>query len=177
MPLLRPTPRLKGDAMDLDMDTTKDALVVAKNGAAAIDAVVGTLQRLQSLFQSSKPAPVQEVRAALADLSEKVMKAREENVVLREQAIELRHQIIEMKRREDKFAGYELFETSLGAVVLRSGNGVKPVHYLCPGCHDAGVKTILQGDGDARQCTATPSHGWFQFQPSQPIRRNRDEFY
>ena len=163
--------------MNFDMDTTKDALVVAQHGASAMNALIGTFERIKSMFQSPKQAPQEEIRAAMVELEEKVMKAREENVMLREESIELRHQIIEMKRREDKFAGYELFETSLGAVVFRSRDGVKPVHYLCPGCHDAGIKTILQGDPDARQCTATPSHGWFQFQPSQPIRRNRDEFY
>lgn len=163
--------------MNFDMDTAKDALEVARHGANAMNALIGTFERLKTMFQASKPAPPEEIRAALADLGEKVMKAREENVMLRDQAIQLRDQIIEMKRREEKFAGYELWETSLGFVVMRSGKDVKPVHYLCPSCHDAGIKTILQGDSDSKQCTAAPSHGWFHFQQSPPSTRTDDEFY
>ena len=159
--------------MNFDMDTTKDALEVARHGASAIDAVVSTFQRLKALFQSPKPAPVQEVRAAMTDLNEQIMKAREENILLRKEAIELRAQIIEMKRREEKFAGYALWQTPCGSILLRSGEDMEPVHYLCPNCHDAGVKTILQGNNYSKQCTALPSHGWFHFEQSEPppVRR------
>lgn len=159
--------------MNFDVDAAKNALEVARNGAATMDAIISSVNRLKLIFQSPKPLPMDDVRAAVTDLGEKVMKAREENILLREQAIELRDQIIEMKRREEKFAGYELWESPLGSILLRSGEGVKPIHYLCPGCHDAGVKTILQGDRYSKKCAATPGHGWFHFEqsPPQPGRR------
>ncbi len=160
--------------MNFDMDTAKNALEVARNGAATMDAIISSVNRLKLIFQSPKPLPMDEVRAAVTDLGEQVVKAREENVELRKQAIELRDQIIEMKRREEKFAGYVLWETPLGSILLRSGQEVQPVHYLCPNCHDAGVKTILQGNNHSKQCTASPSHGWFHFEdspPAAPLRR------
>lgn len=159
--------------MNFDVDTTKDVLEITRHGASAIDAIIGSVNRLKLMFQSTQSAPVQEVRAAITDLGEQVMKAREENVELRKQAIELRDQIIDMKRREEKFAGYEIFETALGSVVLMSSKEVKPVHYLCPNCHDAGVRTILQGNSYSKQCTASPSHGWFHFEDAPPLPRRR----
>ncbi|KIC15018.1 hypothetical protein RA20_19185 [Leisingera sp. ANG-Vp] len=157
--------------MDFDVDTAKQAIDIAKQGATTLNTAVGAVDRLKALFKSPEAPPMEEVRETITGLREQIMSAREANITLRETIGDLRDEMIELKRRQEKFAGYELWNTPCGSVVYRSAEGVEPVHHLCPSCHDAGVKTVLQGNQYVKECRATPSHGSFQFEPRGSIQR------
>ena len=159
--------------MDLDIDTTKQAIDIARHGATALNSAVGAVDRLKTLFKSSEPPPVDEVRSTITSLNEQVMDARDLNIDLRELIGDLRDEMIELKRNQEKFAGYELWQTPNERLVYRSGQGIEPVHYLCPNCHDAGIKSVLQGNQYSKKCRATPGHGYFSFDQDPGSERNK----
>lgn len=158
------------------MDTAKNAVDIARNGATALNTAVGTIDTLKALFKSTEQPPIDDVRKTITDLNERILDAREANIRLRDLINDLRDEMFELKRREEKFAGYELWETPLGSHVYRSAPGVNPVHYLCPTCHDAGVKTILQGDRYGKGCNATTSHGYFDFEARPDLYRGSSSY-
>ncbi|AXT33785.1 hypothetical protein D1820_01710 [Phaeobacter sp. LSS9] len=162
--------------MDIDIDTAKQAIDIARSGSTALSSAVGALDRLKTLFKSSEPLPMDDVRATITALNEQIMDAREANIRLRETVGDLRDEMIEMKRRQEKFSGYELWQTPEGQTVYRSPAGVEPLHYLCPNCHDDGVKTILQGDAYSKKCRASPGHGYFHFTASPKPERDRNKW-
>ena len=151
--------------MDLDVDTTKQAIDIARQAATKLNSAVSVVDRLKTMFKPSEPPPMDEVRETVTCLRDQIMDAREVNVSLREVIGDLRDEMIELKRKQEKFAGYELWETPTGHHIYRSTDGVEPLHYLCPHCHDAGVKTVLQGSEYIKDCRATPGHGSFKFEP------------
>lgn len=161
--------------MDFDIDTAKQAIDVARQGATTLNSAIGAIDRLKTLFKSPEPPPMDEVRETITGLREQIVSARETNISLRETIGDLRDELIELKRSQEKFSGYELWKTPSGSVVYRSSEDIEPVHYLCPSCHDAGVKTLLQGHKYTKTCRATPSHGSFGFEvrPPSPSRTRR----
>jgi len=157
--------------MDFDIDTAKQAIDIAKHGTSTLHSAVGVVDRLKTMFKSPEPPPMSDVNETITTLREQIVSARETNISLREVIGDLRDEMIELKRKQEKFAGYELWETPTGHHVYRSTDGVEPLHYLCPHCHDAGVKTVLQGSEYIKDCRATPGHGSFKFEPRPPKNR------
>jgi hypothetical protein len=154
--------------MDFYIDTTKQAIDIARNSSSALTSAITAIERLKSMFKTPKPPPMDDVRATITALTEQIIDARDANILLRETIADLREEMIESKRQQEKFAGYELSATPAGHTVYRSSKDIEPVHYLCPACHDAGIKSILQGDQYAKRCRADKDHGIFQFEVSSP---------
>ncbi|PCJ05876.1 MAG: hypothetical protein COB16_14365 [Rhodobacteraceae bacterium] len=156
--------------MDFDIITVKNAIEIARQGSSALDAAIGVAKTLKQLVQSPEPLPVNLVDETIEELHLQILAAQEENVVLRKAIIQLERENIDLKRRQEKFSGYELWDTPVGDLVYRSGEGIEPIHYLCPNCHDAGIKTVLPGNDKAKTCRAASNHGNFNFS-ARPVPR------
>ena len=154
--------------MGITLDTAKAALDLTTSGATTIQAIIGTIRALEKNTQTPQATPEPEIAGALETLKTQVLEAQEQNIALRKAILELEQECLELKRATDKFVGYELWKTPAGYLVYKSGAGIEPVHYLCPSCHDAGIKWILQGNGALQACKRNSRHGSFRFEPRNP---------
>jgi hypothetical protein len=154
--------------MGITLDTAKAALDLTSSGAMTIQAIMGTIRALEKTSQSPQTTPEPEIAGALETLRTQVLEAQEQNISLRKAILELEQECLDLKRATDKFAGYTLWETPAGRLVYRSGAGIDPIHYLCPSCHDADIKSILHGNGALKACKHNPRHGSFRFEPRKP---------
>ncbi|GLP86275.1 hypothetical protein GCM10007921_18350 [Tritonibacter mobilis] len=160
--------RERCELMGITLDTAKAALDLTTSGATTIQAIIGTIRALEKNTQTPQATPEPEIAGALETLKTQVLEAQEQNIALRKAILELEQECLELKRATDKFVGYELWKTPAGHLVYKSGAGIEPVHYLCPSCHDAGIKSILHGNGALKACKHNSRHGSFRFELRNP---------
>lgn len=95
--------------------------------------------------------------AAVIELQEKILAAREAQSTLAEQVRDLEAEVARLKAWDREKERYELQQRSPncpGALAYRvkeSERGAEPVHWLCPTCYEDGRKSILQEHEGARR--------------------------
>ena len=154
--------------MDFNFDNFSALIENADSTVKLTDNVIGVAKSIKQLLGSSKTSGNPELEALVIELMGEVMDAKLANVELKSQLLDFHRAAIEEQAKSDEFARYELWQTATGSVVYRlkaNDTGQEPTHYLCPTCKEKGVKSILQGHDQARQCTSCDV--WYRFDPSK----------
>ena len=89
--------------------------------------------------------------AAVIELQEKILAAREQQSALAERVRELEEEVARSKAWDTEKQRYSLVQFAPGAVayVLKKSEArSEPGHALCANCYERGVKSILQSNGD-----------------------------
>jgi hypothetical protein len=114
---------------------------------------VGLAKQMRSLIPGKKDDPnTAELRAAIVELSEKLIEAETKSLTVRRQLLDLQTAVFEAQKKSNDFARYELWKAPAGGVVYRlmpEMMGMRPQHYLCPNCLARGEKSYLQGEYSA----------------------------
>lgn len=144
--------------MDYDPENIGRALDVIAKGTKAADGALGLIKRVRDLLgpAEQETAPdIAKVNGLIVELMQEVTDTKLANVDLKEQLIALREQALQVAEKEREFDRYELIETTTGSFVFRlkedEAQG-QPTHYICPGCKEKGVRSILQGRRHYRTC-------------------------
>lgn len=107
--------------------------------------------------------------AAISRITDELLKAQQilltQQAAMAELQVELeksRRELAELREKAKERGRYSLFEITEGVFVYRKneitdglegGEGIpEPMHYLCQGCFDKGVKAVLQGWGNNWHC-------------------------
>ncbi len=103
--------------------------------------------------------------AAVIELQEHILAAREQQSALAERVRELEEEVARSETWNTEKQRYSLTQCALGAfayVLKRAEARGEPGHALCATCYERGVKSILQTNGElmlARHAWVCPSCG------------------
>ena len=145
---------------EFDFSSLDKLIELAGDGARAGNAAIDLLKRIKTAFKSPQAAGNAEFEGLVIELMNEVTDTKLANLALKEQLIALREQALQTKAREDQFSRYELWKTPYGTLVYRlkhPATDQEPDHYLCATCKEKGIKSILQGHNDFRQCNVCKS--------------------
>ncbi|KZL17332.1 hypothetical protein [Pseudovibrio sp. Ad37] len=156
--------------MDFDFDNISTLVKHADSGVKLAGKAVEVTKSIKNLLSSPKTSSNPELEALVVELMSEVTDTKLANVELKTQLLALKEAAIEAQAKANEFARYELWETPAGQTVYRlkeQTNHKEPMHYLCPTCKEKGVKSILQGHEEARQCTSC--NVWFRFEKARVV--------
>ncbi|KZL25747.1 hypothetical protein [Pseudovibrio sp. Ad37] len=156
--------------MDLDFDNISTLIKHADSGVKLAGKAVNLTKSIKDLLSSSKAASNPELEALVVELMGEVTDTKLANVELKTQLLALKEAAIAAQTKANDFARYELWETPAGQTVYRleeQTDHKEPMHYLCPTCKEKGVKSILQGHDESKQCTSCDV--WFRYEKARIV--------
>lgn len=128
----------------------------ATSGDKLLRGAAGILDTIKNKTKGPEPARNDDLRALVVDLASQIADAKLANAMLKMELVELKEAALQQKRIADEFARYELWKTPFGTVIYRlrneDGKTGEPEHYICPGCKEEGLKSILQGQDHWVEC-------------------------
>lgn len=141
--------------MDTDQDLLKSAFEFLGDGAKAVDNLSTIAFKLKGFFSAPQSSGDPELKALVVELMSQVQDAKIANFALKQELLEIREAAVKAQKQKKEFNRYELWQSPAGAVVYRlkqSDNTGEPLHYLCSGCKENAVKSILQGHDHLKEC-------------------------
>lgn len=164
--------------MDFDINNFSALIKHVDSGVKLANKAVALSKSIKDLLSSSKPPSNADLEALVVELMSEITDTKLANLELKTQLLALKEAAIEAQAKADQFTRYELWETPAGHTVYRlkeECQDEEPMHYLCPTCKENGIRSILQGHEDAKQCSSCSTG--YQFREASSFRatgRQRD---
>ncbi len=148
--------------MDFDINSLNELLSTADETFGAADRALGNVEkagsiikRIKGFLSTPESAGNADIKAAVADLTNEIADAKLANADLKIKLATIQQTLLEAQQRQSKLDRYVMTETPAGTYVYALKDietGTEPAHFACPNCFVEDTISILQGDGDIRQC-------------------------